>query len=107
KGSGNVFFNVNDGDFAIEFSNVGVKSVSALDAVSISPIPTKQNLKISVPESLGKVQVDIRNMLAQSLYSKVIQGNASIQVQDWPRGFYQVILKKDSEASVSKKIILE
>ncbi|MEO6833991.1 MAG: reprolysin-like metallopeptidase, partial [Chitinophagaceae bacterium] len=28
KGSGNVFFNVNDGDFAIEFSNVGVKSVS-------------------------------------------------------------------------------
>lgn len=106
KGGLNVFFNINEGAFVINYTNVGVKATSPLESISVVPIPATRFLNVSIPAVLGTVQVDIRNMLGQSLYSKALQGTTPLSVGAWPRGFYQIILKKDAEASVAKKIML-
>lgn len=107
KGEGNVFFNLNEGDFSIVRNNVGVATHSPLEGVLISPIPATQFVTVVVPANLGDLQVQILNTLGQKLYEQTFQGTVRIATSHWPRGLYQVVLKKVSAETVLRKLVLD
>ncbi|MBS1643957.1 MAG: T9SS type A sorting domain-containing protein [Bacteroidetes bacterium] len=107
KGSGNVFFNINEGEFSIQASNVGLDPVAALEAVQLFPNPAKDVINISFPESLGKVQLSLQNTLGQKVLSRVLSGRNSIVVSELPSGLYQVVLSKESVPSIVRKLVIQ
>lgn len=107
KGSGNVFFNINEGEFSIQASNVGLDPVAALEAVQLFPNPATNVINISLPESLGKVQLSLQNALGQKALSRVLSGRNSIILSELPRGLYQVVLSKEAVPGIVRKLVLQ
>ena len=81
KGAGNVFFNVNKGDFSIYHSDL------PFSEISVFPSPVHNTLRIYTG-SQGKQEFAIYNALGQRMLTGEADGQLDIPVFYWARGVY-------------------
>ncbi len=92
KGSGNVFFNIDAGDFSIEHGTVGLAGVALADAIRLSPVPAGAELHVSIPALAGSLAAKLLNTLGQPVWSGALQGESAVNVGGLPRGVYYLQL---------------
>lgn len=100
KGGGNVFFNVNKYDFSVVHSD-GTDTV-----ITISPIPTHTNLRVSAGNK-GPLKIQIFDMTGKEMLATNISGLADIPVQGWPRGMYIIRIYDSKNAKTIMKFVVE
>jgi hypothetical protein len=88
KGSGNVFFDISNINFAINDPS-NVKEVAWQNAVRIYPVPSRDVLHISNDHN-KKLSLNIINAVGQKVYDGEVVKRASIPVSNWAKGVYYV-----------------
>jgi hypothetical protein len=106
KGSGNVFFNINPGEFEIVPNPAGVGGTSLPEGIVVSPTPATSELRIAIPNSIGAVQTKLVNTVGQNVWSGAVRGTGTIPVRDLPRGVYYLLFIANGE-STSRKVLLQ
>lgn len=102
---GNVFFNLNVGNFDIEVNPAGVSTVLA-DGISISPLPASTELHIGLPAAAGTVSASLVNPMGQKVWNGSLTGNGTISVAQFPRGVYFLQFNGNGEA-FSRTVVLQ
>lgn len=103
---GNVFFNINEGNFTIIPNPLGVKSTSVAEAIAISPVPAGAELQVTIPATLGIFAAKLVNPVGQQVWSGTLQGTEHIRVGNFPRGIYYLQLSGNGEA-VTRTVVLK
>lgn len=105
KGSGNVFFNVNNGNFNLNVNPAAVGNTLA-DAVSIAPNPASSELHINIPTGLGPVSARLVNPVGQQVWTGALNGRETISVSSFPRGIYYLQLSGNG-AATTRTVVLK
>jgi hypothetical protein len=105
KGTGNVFFNINDGPFDLNVNPAGVSN-ALTDAIRVSPVPATSVLNVNIPAALGTVSARLVNPLGQELWRGPLHGSASVSVDGYPRGIYYLQLSGEG-ATVLRTVVLQ
>ncbi len=107
KGSGNVFFNVSPVSFTLEKGTVGVGAHALADQITIAPVPAKDQVQITAPSAIGRLQVRVVNTLGQAVWTGTMQEKLDLPVRDWAAGIYHVQLFNESAIQTTRKIVVE
>lgn len=108
KGSGNVFFDLNDEWIEIK----KVTSPAGLDemeqaAFSLYPNPTKGSLTIEFNKAYSSADLEITTLVGATVFRTEIQNGASIRLPGVSRGVYLARLSRGSQALAVKKLVVE
>ncbi len=101
-----------DYDGNTSFSDIVYVERNSKNIFNIYPNPTNQILEISVltdifnAEGLTSVYIDIFNSTGQPVYTNCVlsEGITKIDVEKWPEGLYQVVLRNQQKVINVKKI---
>ena len=76
---------------------------------NIFPNPNNGILNISLANSSGKQTIEIKNIIGQTVYSKITSNSTSntINLSNINKGIYTVSLINENGTSSSKKIIIQ
>lgn len=83
---GNVFFNINDGDFIITH-NTGISNVAWQNGLRVFPVPATNMLHV-MTSSDQELQLEALNAVGQCVYKNSIRRKQDIPVVTWARGVY-------------------
>ncbi len=88
KGAGNVFFNVNGGNFTISGGPTAVQNMPAFSAaLSVFPIPARDVVHFTYSET-APVHMTIVNSVGQVVWSGEMSGRLDLTTAGWARGIY-------------------
>ncbi len=76
--------------------------------IGMYPNPTSGIFQIALPASNNEVEIEIFNIISQSLLRKtckVVDGKVNLDIQHFPQGMYMVRLKLESKRPISLRII--
>lgn len=107
KGSNNVFFAISARENFLDKGTVSVGNAPATENVSLSPVPAKNSLRVTVPASLGKVNLRLMNMLGQTVWTGSASGDQALDASIWPRGVYHMAMQNEKGFQQTKKLVLE
>ncbi|MCC7030201.1 MAG: T9SS type A sorting domain-containing protein [Chitinophagaceae bacterium] len=107
KGSGNVFFDLNDKWIAIKKVNVpaGVGEVDDAELL-LYPNPNKGLFSITLPARTSFAELEVVSNLGQTVYAASLRTKADIRLPDVTPGIYFAKIKIDGRTMV-KKIVVE
>lgn len=91
KGTGNVFFNINQVNFSIRHDDtmqVPPPPPPVAQVLSISPVPATQSLQVQIPDSIGNLSFTLINTLGQAVMRGYIAGKTEISTAGLARGVY-------------------
>jgi len=97
KGTGNVFFNVNEYNFALNHSYT----------VNLYPVPAQNSITISIINSQSLQQFAIYNAMGKLMYRDQVLDIYQIPVSSWPRGLYFVRCVDNQNHQTIKKFVLD
>jgi hypothetical protein len=80
---------------------VGINAANVVD-FDVYPNPAKSVLNIQVP---GEFSVSVMNTVGQVLFTKTIDGNGSVNVNDLKSGVYFIRVSNDSHVGVKQVVI--
>ncbi len=100
KGSGNVFFNVNDADFTV------THSLASDSDIVIYPVPTHNVLRM-FGGNKGILQTTICNAIGQLAWKGEVDGETDIAVANWAPGIYIVRMIDVMNRHTVRKIVIE
>jgi hypothetical protein len=115
KGAGNVFFDISNVNFTINYDNnippaqpIGVQQVVAqqTEEVKIFPVPANDVLNIS-KESEEKMSLSVYNAIGQAVYSGSVYSEIKLDVKDWAKGVYYIHLSSESGKRISRAIAIQ
>jgi hypothetical protein len=107
KGTNNVFFSVSSSETYIDRGTVSVGTTPAAESVTLSPVPAHGSLRVTVPQSLGTVDLQLLNMMGQTIWTGKSSGDKTLDASMWPRGVYQMSVSNDAGFLQTRKLVLE
>jgi hypothetical protein len=105
KGSGNVFFNLNPGNFRVHAWSTSVAGVSGND-INIYPVPAHNMLNIEMKNSAAS-QVQILNTLGQQVWSGEVSQKATVNISGWAPGLYSLRLLDAKTGVTTRNFIVQ
>jgi hypothetical protein len=110
KGHGNVFFDISNADFTINYNPalpfpVNVAQTANTAAVKVYPIPASDVLHVS-SELTQILQITIQNAVGQSLYKGSVNKNLDIPVGSWAKGVYYIQILNAANGDHSVRSVL-
>jgi hypothetical protein len=107
KGTNNVFFNVSRFETFLDLGTVSVGNAPVVESITLSPVPAKNSLRITVPQSLGQVSLRLMNMVGQTVWTGTASGDQVLDASIWPRGIYQMSMRNEKGFQQTRKLVLE
>jgi hypothetical protein len=105
KGAGNVFFDISNVNFRIDFNPNSVAAVAAESAnIKVFPVPAKDVLNLSATEAM---KVTIYNTVGQSVYTGVLAQDMQVNVKDWAKGMYYIHFTTEAGKRFSKTVAIQ
>jgi Developmentally Regulated MAPK Interacting Protein. len=105
KGSGNVFFNLNPGNFRVHAWSTSVTGVSSND-INIYPVPAHNILNIEMKNSAAS-QVQILNTLGQRVWSGEVLQSATVNINGWAPGLYSLRIIDAKTGITTKNFVVQ
>lgn len=105
KGSGNVFFNVNQKGFQVmnNGTSTGITPVNALaELCKVFPVPTTDILHITTGIN-SDVNAVIYNAIGQTIWSGNVNNQAEVSVASWAKGVYHIQLANAENGDMTVK----
>lgn len=87
KGSGNLFFDINDNSFTVTHNASGIKQVSWQNDLKIFPVPASEVLHLTSTNNM-KLEITLVNSVGQTLYKSSFLKKLNIPVANWSKGVY-------------------
>jgi len=108
KGTGNVFFDISNVNFAIVQGNAaGIATTGTIDGVRVFPVPAVSELHVENGKA-AKLNVSLVNLTGQTVWTGSTNANLVIPVANLARSIYYLrIHEEGSGASIIKKITLQ
>jgi hypothetical protein len=111
KGAGNVFFDIGNMNFKVDFNPSlppapnGVQQVAAQEPViKVFPVPAKEVLNISTDATMN---VSIYNTIGQSVYTGTLQADLHVNVKDWAKGIYYLHFTSETGKRFTKTVAIQ
>lgn len=106
KGAGNVFFDISNSNFKIDFNPNSVGEVAAAESANIKvfPVPASDVLNISAAEPM---KVSIYNTVGQNVYTSVLTSGMQVNVKDWAKGMYFMHFTTEAGNRFSKTVAIQ
>jgi hypothetical protein len=114
KGAGNVFFDISNTNFTINFNSslppaTGVGQQAAVNNnndVKIFPVPASDMLNIT-SAAIGKMNVSVYNAIGQAIWNGDMQSDLQLNVKDWAKGVYYIHFTSDNGTRFSKPVVVQ
>ncbi len=100
KGNGNIFFNVNAADFAVNHS------LDPDNDIVVYPVPVRSILRM-FGGNKGILETTIFNSVGQQVWKGQINGETDVSVALWPRGVYIIRIIDVRNKRTIKKFVVE
>ncbi len=82
-------------------------SVNEENAIKFNVYPNPNNGIFNIStSSTANQEIEIQNVLGQTVYSRLINGNTQIDISNYEKGIYSISLTNENGVSSTKKIIL-
>lgn len=103
KGAGNVFFNVNAGNFTLAVDNVTLPESD----VKVYPVPASGEVFVTI-SGAKSFNAKVINAVGQTIWSGTMSQKATLDVSKWAKGVYYLQLnEQDNNAQAVKRFIVD
>lgn len=113
KGAGNVFFDISNVNFTINYNSslpqtppASVAQAVAKADVKIFPVPASDVLNIA-HEGNGTMKVSVFNTVGQSVYTGTLQSELQLDVKGWAKGIYYLHFVSENGERFSKPVVIQ
>jgi hypothetical protein len=108
KGSGNVFFDINDQPMIVAQAPYSVASVGWAAQVEVFPVPAKEQLTVRLPSHAGTIPAKVLDVLGREVWKGSVSRQSTLDVISWPRGVYSVLLiDPATQGQITKTVVLQ